>query len=65
MDSMVNHYSVSKRHKRKRSVFARWRNGFRPDRATIVYCNKIREAYKDIPVVIGGIEAYFKKICSL
>ena len=35
--------------------------GYRPDRATIVYCNKIREAYGDIPLVIGGIEASLRR----
>ena len=61
MDSMVNHYSVSKKHREKDLYSPGSKMGLRPDRATIVYCNKIREAYKDIPVIIGGIEASLRR----
>lgn len=61
MDSMVNHYSVSKRAREKDMYSPGGKMGHRPDRATIVYCNKIREAYKNIPIVIGGIEASLRR----
>ncbi len=61
MDSMVNHYSVSKKHRDKDMYSPGGKMGYRPDRATIVYCNKIREAYKNIPIIIGGIEASLRR----
>lgn len=62
MDSMVNHYSVSKK---KRSTDAYTPGGVmgrRPDYAATVYCNLIRQSYKDIPVVVGGIEASLRRM---
>jgi uncharacterized radical SAM protein YgiQ len=61
MDSMVNHYTVSKRLREKDLYSPGGEMGLRPDRATIVYCNKIREAYKDVDIVIGGIEASLRR----
>lgn len=61
MDSMVNHYSVSKKARDKDMYSPGGKMGLRPDRATIVYCNKIREAYKDTHIVIGGIEASLRR----
>lgn len=61
MDSMVNHYSVSKKHREKDMYSPGGKMGYRPDRATIVYCNKIREAYSDVAIVIGGIEASLRR----
>lgn len=61
MDPMVNHYTVSKRRREKDLYSPGARIGLRPDRATIVYCNKIREVYKDIDIVIGGIEASLRR----
>ncbi|NRZ59744.1 putative radical SAM protein YgiQ [Clostridium beijerinckii] len=61
MDPMVNHYTVSKRLREKDFYSPGGQMGLRPDRATIVYCNKIREAYKDIDIVIGGIEASLRR----
>ena len=61
MDSMVNHYSVSKKLRDKDMYSPGGKMGFRPDRAFIVYCNKIREAYKHIPIIIGGIEASLRR----
>jgi len=62
IDSMVNHYSVSL-HKRKADAYSpNGELGLRPNRATIVYCNKIREVYKDIPIVIGGLEASLRRL---
>ncbi|MGL5753533.1 MAG: YgiQ family radical SAM protein [Paraclostridium sp.] len=61
MDSMVNHYSVSKKHRDKDMYSPGGKMGLRPDRATIVYCNKIREAYKNVSIIIGGIEASLRR----
>ncbi|ATD55578.1 YgiQ family radical SAM protein [Clostridium chauvoei] len=61
MDSMVNHYTVSKRRREKDLYSPGGKMGLRPDRATIVYCNKIREAYKNVNIMIGGIEASLRR----
>lgn len=61
MDSMVNHYSVSKKHRDKDMYSPGAKMGLRPDRAVIVYSNKIREAYKDAKIIIGGIEASLRR----
>ncbi|XZI24115.1 YgiQ family radical SAM protein [Clostridium perfringens] len=61
MDPMVNHYTVSKKLRKKDLYTPKGKMGKRPDRATIVYCNKIREAYKDVNIVIGGIEASLRR----
>jgi uncharacterized radical SAM protein YgiQ len=61
MDSMVNHYTVSKKIREKDMYSPGGKMGLRPDRATIVYCNRIREAYKGIPIIIGGIEASLRR----
>lgn len=61
MDPMVNHYTVSKKLRKKDLYTPKGEIGKRPDRATIVYCNKIREAYKDVNIVIGGIEASLRR----
>ena len=62
MDPMVNHYTVSKRRREKDLYTPGGKMGARPDRATIVYCNKIREAYKNINIVIGGLEASLRRL---
>lgn len=62
MDSMVNHYSVS-RHRRKTDAFTPGGiMGKRPDRATIVYCNLIRQSFRDVPILIGGVEASLRRL---
>lgn len=62
MDSMVNHYSVS-HHRRKTDAFTPGGvMGKRPDRATIVYCNLIRQTYRDVPILIGGVEASLRRL---
>ena len=62
MDSMVNHYSVTK-HKRKTDACTPGGvMGKRPDYATVVYCNLIRQSYKDVPILIGGIEASLRRL---
>ncbi|MBQ4542716.1 MAG: YgiQ family radical SAM protein, partial [Clostridia bacterium] len=52
IDSMVNHYTVAKKIRTDDSYSPGGKAGYRPDRATIVYCNRIREAYGDVPIVI-------------
>ncbi len=62
VDSMVNHYSVTK-NKRKRDAYSPGgKTGKRPDRAVIVYSNRAREAYRDVPVIIGGLEASLRRL---
>ena len=62
MDSMVNHYSVSKKHRKMDAFTPGGVIGKRPDYATVVYCNLIRRVYKDIPILIGGIEASLRRM---
>lgn len=61
LDSMVNHYTVSKRSREKDSYSPGGKTGLRPDRATIVYCNLVRQAYKKMPIIIGGVEASLRR----
>ena len=61
IDSMVNHYTAARRPRSEDSYSPGGKRGFRPDRALIVYCNRIRQAYGSIPVVIGGIEASLRR----
>ena len=61
IDSMVAHYTVSKKRRSYDYYSPGGKMGLRPDRATIVYCNRIREAYGDIPIVIGGLEASLRR----
>ncbi|WP_425348044.1 YgiQ family radical SAM protein [Youngiibacter multivorans] len=61
MDSMVNHYSVNKRIRDRDFYSPGGKMGLRPDRATIVYCNRIHEAYKNVSIIIGGIEASLRR----
>ncbi len=61
IDSMVNHYTASKK-KRNDDVYSPGgKAGHRPDRAVIVYCNRIREAYGDVPIIVGGIEGSLRR----
>lgn len=62
INSMVNHYTVSKRHRKQDLYSNNGESGHRPDRAVIVYCQKIREAYKDATIIIGGIEASLRRL---
>jgi len=57
IDSMVAHYTAAKKRRGDDYYSPGGKAGKRPDRAIIVYCNRIREAYGDVPIVIGGIEA--------
>lgn len=62
MDTMVNHYTVSKKRRGQDAYTPGGVIGKRPDRATIVYCNLIRKVYKKIPIIIGGIEASLRRL---
>ncbi|CCX85462.1 uPF0313 protein COPCOM_02917 [Clostridium sp. CAG:590] len=62
MDSMVNHYSVSKKRRRMDAYTPGGVAGKRPDYATIVYCNLIKRTYKNTPIIIGGIEASLRRM---
>ena len=62
MDSMVNHYTVSKKHRQKDSYSPGGKMGLRPDRAVIVYGNLIRKTYKKTPIILGGIESSLRRL---
>lgn len=62
MDSMVNHYTVSKKRRHNDAYTPGGVYGKRPDYATVVYGNLIRQTYKDVPVIIGGIEASLRRL---
>ena len=61
IDSMVNHYTVAKKRRHDDAYAPGGKAGMRPDRATVVYCNRIRQAYKDVPILIGGVEASLRR----
>ncbi len=62
MDSMVNHYSVSKKRRGTDAYTPGGEMGKRPDYATVVYCRLIRRAYGQMPIIIGGIEASLRRL---
>ena len=62
MDSMVNHYSVSKKRRKTDAYTPGGEMGKRPDHACTVYGNLIRQSYKEIPVILGGIEASLRRL---
>jgi len=62
MDSMVNHYYVSKKRRTEDAYTPGGKVGKRPDHATVVYSNLIRRTYKDVPIIIGGIEASLRRL---
>jgi len=61
IDSMVAHYTVAKKRRSTDAYSPGGKTGRRPDRAVEVYCKKIREAYGDIPIIIGGLEASLRR----
>lgn len=61
IDSMVAHYTASKKKRSYDYYSPGGKPGRRPDRAVIVYCNRIREAYGDVPIIIGGLEASLRR----
>jgi uncharacterized radical SAM protein YgiQ len=64
MDSMVNHYTSDRRLRRDDSYTPGGEPGKRPDRAVIVYSQRCREAYREVPIVLGGIEASLRRIAQ-
>ncbi|BBE70777.1 YgiQ family radical SAM protein [Oharaeibacter diazotrophicus] len=62
LDSMVNRYTSDRRLRHDDAYTAGGEGGKRPDRCTIVYTQRCREAYKDVPVILGGIEASLRRI---
>jgi len=62
MDSMVNHYTANKRKRSTDAYTPGGASGFRPDYATVVYSNILKELFPDVPVLIGGIEASLRRI---
>lgn len=62
MDSMVNHYSVSKKRRRTDAYTPGGVAGHRPDYAAVVYGNLIRQTYKHTPIILGGIEASLRRM---
>lgn len=62
MDSLINHYTADKKRRNDDAYTAGGVAGKRPDRAVTVYSQKAREAFKDVPIVIGGIEASLRRI---
>ena len=62
MDSMVNHYTVNKKRRHMDAFSPGGVMGKRPDYATIVYCNLIKQVYKKTPIIIGGIEASLRRM---
>ena len=62
LDSMLNHYTASGKPRRSDDYTPGGAAGKRPDRATLVYCNRVRELWKDVPLIIGGIEASLRRL---
>lgn len=62
IDSMVNHYTSFKKKRHNDSYSPGGKSDMRPDRAVTVYSNKLREAYKHVPIIIGGIEASLRRL---
>ncbi len=62
MDSMVNHYTVNKKRRSQDAYSPGGKAGLRPDYATVVYCNLIKQTYKNTPIIIGGIEASLRRL---
>lgn len=62
MDSMINHYTASKKVRNSDAYSPGGRIGLRPDRATLSYCQRAREAYKGVPIIAGGVEASLRRL---
>lgn len=62
MDSLLNKFTAAKKVRHQDAYSPGGKAGFRPERATIVYCNRLRELYADVPIVIGGIEASLRRM---
>ena len=62
MDSMINHYTANKKVRNDDAYSPGGRIGLRPDRATLPYCQRAREAYPGVPVIAGGVEASLRRL---
>ena len=62
MDSMINHYTANKKVRNNDAYSPGGRIGLRPDRATLAYCQRARQAYKGVPVIAGGVEASLRRL---
>ena len=62
MDSMINHYTANRKVRNADAYSPGGRIGLRPDRATLAYCQRAREAYKGVPVIAGGVEASLRRL---
>jgi uncharacterized radical SAM protein YgiQ len=62
MDSMINHYTANRKVRNSDAYSPGGRIGLRPDRATLSYCQRAREAYKGVPVIAGGVEASLRRL---
>lgn len=62
MDSMINHYTANKKVRNDDAYSPGGRIGLRPDRATLAYCQRAREAFKSVPVIAGGVEASLRRL---
>ena len=62
MDSMINHYTANKKVRNDDAYSPGGRIGLRPDRATIPYCQRAREAFPGVPVIAGGVEASLRRL---
>ncbi|MBS3943744.1 MAG: YgiQ family radical SAM protein [Dethiobacter sp.] len=62
IDSMVNHYTAAKKKRKNDAYSPGGLNGLRPDRASIVYAHKARQAYKKVPIILGGLEASLRRL---
>jgi len=61
MDSLLNKFTAAKKTRRNDAYSPGGKSGYRPDRAVIVYCNRLREIWKNTPIIIGGIEASLRR----
>ena len=62
MDTMVNHYTANKRRRNNDAYTPGGEAGYRPDYATVVYSNILKDLYPDVPVLIGGVEASLRRV---
>lgn len=62
MDSLLNKFTAAKKVRHQDAYSPGGRAGYRPERATIVYCNRLRELYPEVPIIIGGIEASLRRL---
>ncbi len=62
MDSMLNHYTANRKVRNDDAYSPGGQIGRRPDRATLAYCQRAREAYKGVPIIAGGVEASLRRL---